>query len=68
MTLGKKTYEFIDIENNNHVLECAQNLDCTIDELLYCVSKVGKSLKSIELYLEMNRDIIEIYIQNARKV
>lgn len=67
MTHGKKTNEFIDIEDSILVQECAQKLECTIDELLYCVTKVGKSLKSIELYLEMNRDIIEIYIQNAKK-
>lgn len=67
MTSGKETLEIIDTENQLQLIECSNKLDCSMDELFYCISKVGKSIKSIELYLAMNRDTIEIYIQNTNK-
>jgi hypothetical protein len=67
MTDGKEKLEIIDTENQLQLIECANKLDCTIDELFYCISKVGKSFKSIDLYLSMNRDTIESYIQNTKK-
>ncbi|MFN5983270.1 MAG: hypothetical protein ACK46Y_06575 [Fluviicola sp.] len=67
MTEGKGTLEFIDTENKVQLIECTNKLECSIDELLFCITKVGKSFKCIELYLEMNRDTIESYIQNTKK-
>lgn len=67
MTIGKETLEIIDTENQIQLHECSKKLECSIDELFYCISKVGKSIKCIELYLAMNRDTIESYIQNTKK-
>lgn len=66
MTIGKEIVEIIDTENKIQVSECAKKLECSIDELFFCISKVGKSFKCIELYLAMNRDTIESYIQNTK--
>jgi hypothetical protein len=66
MTSGKEMVEIIDTENQIQLIECANKLDCSLDELFFCISKVGKSIKCIELYLSMNRDTIESYIQNTK--
>jgi hypothetical protein len=40
-------------------------LNCTESELMYCISKVGTSIKSIESYLYMNRTILQKWVRET---
>jgi hypothetical protein len=58
---------YVDPEKKDQIRFYSKQLDCTVDEFVYCISKVGKSLKAIQLFLEMNRDTIEAIVQRELK-
>jgi hypothetical protein len=67
MTQESQNSIYIDPEKKDQIRLYSKQLDCTVDEFLYCVSKVGKSLKAVQLFLEMNRDNIEAIVQREQR-
>jgi hypothetical protein len=63
-SIGKEIPSYVNMEDSMSIKEHAKKLECTEKELIYCIKKVGKSVRSIELYLEMNRDFVE-YVNQA---
>ena len=58
----------LNIQDKNSISEFCRKLDCTEKELMYCVSKVGTSLTSIECYMHMNRSLLEQWSGQSSKV
>lgn len=54
----------VDIHNKENIVFWSAQLNCTEAELLYCISKVGSSINSIESYLQMNKSILQIWATN----
>jgi Protein of unknown function (DUF3606) len=53
----------INIDDSKQITDACKSLHCTMQELHYCMSRVGSSISAISCYLEMNRDRIEYYFK-----
>lgn len=51
----------VDIHSRASIELWISKLNCTEEELLYCISKVGSSIIAIESYLHMNRNLLHIW-------
>jgi hypothetical protein len=51
----------VDIHNSSSIEVWSNNLQCSREELLYCISKVGSSIMAIESYLHMNRSLLKAW-------
>lgn len=52
----------VDVCCPENVQECCNKLDCTKEQLFYCIGRVGKELQTIETYWSMNKDILKIQL------
>jgi hypothetical protein len=51
----------VDIHSKTNVSYWSSELECSEEELLYCISKVGSSINAIESYLHMNKSLLQIW-------
>ncbi len=57
----------VDIHSKENLSYWSNRLNCSQDELLYCISKVGSSIHSIESYLEMNKNLLDKWAFKIKK-
>lgn len=55
----------INVQDRTSIETWCERLECSESELMYCVSKVGTSIASIECYLYMNRSLLQKWFGNA---
>ncbi len=53
--------EKIDLHNQSDVTRWCQRLNCSKDQLTYCIMKVGNSSRSVEDFWQMNRDRLQTF-------
>lgn len=51
----------VDVHSKASIDNWCLKLNCSEDELLYCISKVGSSVIAIESYLHMNRSLLQLW-------
>jgi len=57
------TQQRIDIRNQKDIQLWCRRFNCTKEQLLYCVMKVGNSPQSVGDFWHMNKDRLETYFQ-----
>ncbi len=67
MTKESLNIEHVDTENKKQLFSLSEQAECSLDEYMYCISKVGKSVKAIQLFLDMNRDTIEAIVKREKE-
>jgi hypothetical protein len=51
----------VDIHSKTNISHWSSELNCSEEELLYCISKVGSSISAIESYLHMNKSLLQLW-------
>lgn len=51
----------VDIHSKTNISHWSSELNCSEEELLYCISKVGSSITAIESYLHMNKSLLQLW-------
>ncbi|WP_430405785.1 DUF3606 domain-containing protein [Fluviicola sp.] len=51
----------VDIHSKVNITYWSSELNCSEEELLYCISKVGSSITAIESYLHMNKSLLQVW-------
>lgn len=51
----------VDIHSKTNISYWSDELKCSEEELLYCISKVGSSVIAIESYLHMNKSLLQVW-------
>ena len=46
----------VDVCCPESIKNCCEQLDCSREQLFYCIISVGKNMKSIEAFWSMNKD------------
>jgi hypothetical protein len=57
----KGTQEKIDIHSPEDIDYWCGRLNCSKEQLIYCIMKVGNSARSVEDYWQMNRDRFQAF-------
>ena len=52
----------VDVCCPKNVRECCKQIDCTREQLFYCIINVGKNMKTIEAFWSMNKDRLRIQL------
>jgi hypothetical protein len=62
-TKSEVTRVRVNISDSSDILNWSKQLDCSEKELLFCVSKVGTVISTIEKYLQLNREMLTRWIE-----
>lgn len=46
----------VDVCCSQNVKDCCDQLECSREQLFYCIISVGKNMKTIEVFWSMNKD------------
>lgn len=58
----------INLENKRQVRVLCKQLECTEEDLRYCIDSVGCSLNAIEVFFAMNKHWIPMRVQFAKSL